>query len=142
MKRFIKENAKHNYISKKPKKQQLYLIFKLIMNRKRFQFNFKERMAVMMSEICFCFKKRKAYLWAQKNQNSYNRGVHKLTTDLDVNNIIERTKRADVVNSVNFNPAQRFLIQFNKGNVIHSDSESSAKEERLLFEKRNWKYFL
>ena len=64
----------------------------------------------MMTDIFFCFKKRKRYLLAKKNEKSYKHGVHKLTTDLDINNILERTKRADVVKSVNFNPAQRFLI--------------------------------
>ena len=33
MEQFVKENTKKHYISEKPKRQQLYFLYKLIMNR-------------------------------------------------------------------------------------------------------------
>ena len=36
MERFIKHGIRRPYISAKPKKQQLYFLYKLIMNRQKF----------------------------------------------------------------------------------------------------------
>ena len=36
MEKLIRYNIKHSYISSKPKKQQLYFLFKLILNRRSF----------------------------------------------------------------------------------------------------------
>ena len=58
MESFVKNGIKKPYISPKPKKQQLYFLYKLIMNRKKFQFNFTDRVLHRLDKVLCCFRKK------------------------------------------------------------------------------------
>ena len=59
MKDFIKEGIKGHYIDKAPKKGQLYFLYKLIMNRKKFIFTKPDRILDFLTRYFFCCCKRK-----------------------------------------------------------------------------------
>ena len=58
MESFIKENTKKHYISEKPKPQQLYFLYKLIMNRKKFSYALSDRLIVLCGNMFKCCKRR------------------------------------------------------------------------------------
>ena len=56
---FLKNNSGvWSYISKHPKKQQLYFLFKLILNRKSFRFHLSEQVMLWFSNLFCCCKKK------------------------------------------------------------------------------------
>ena len=57
MERFVKNGIKKPYISAKPKRQQLYFLYKLIMNRKMFQFKCGDRMLHKLGKLFCCCRK-------------------------------------------------------------------------------------
>ena len=70
MEKFVKTGIKKPYISGKPKKQQLYFLYKLIMNRKLFQFNFIDRQLDRFAKIFCCCRKKLIEKWCSKRFKS------------------------------------------------------------------------
>ena len=54
MRRFIEQNTKQHYISKKPKKQQLYFLFKLILNRTQFKTDWRDNLSLFYYKSLLC----------------------------------------------------------------------------------------
>ena len=97
MEKFVKTGIKKPYISVRPKKQQLYFLYKLIMNRKLFQFNFIDRRLHSIRKIFCCCRKKLMKKWCAKRFKStekktrlFKTGQRKLTQDLDIISLIER----------------------------------------------------
>ena len=98
MKRFIKRGIKQRYISKKPKSQQLYFIYKLMMNRKKFEYKPSERVYYWVSKLLCCFRKRfmergrcsKQFKLADKKKRLLESGKNLLADDLDILKLIRR----------------------------------------------------
>ena len=97
MEKFVKTGIKKPYISVKPKKQQLYFLYKLILNRKLFQFNFIDRQLHSIGKIFCCCRKKMIENWCSKRFKSaetrrklFKRGKRKLTQDLDIVTLIQR----------------------------------------------------
>ena len=92
MKNFIKEGIKGHYIDKAPRKGQLYFLYKLIMNRKRFKFTQADRFIQSFRFLFCCCKRRcpKRFSKAERRHQTFKIGQQKLTHDLDIVNLIKR----------------------------------------------------
>ena len=96
MERFVKNGIKKPYISAKPKRQQLYFLYKLIMNRKTFHYDFIDRFLHRFSYLFCCCRKRLFERWcskqlftkAEKRARQFQKGQRKLTRDLDIVTLI------------------------------------------------------
>ena len=118
MEQFIKDNTKRRYISEKPKPQQLYFLYKLIMNRKQFKYSLSDRLLIAIGKLCrcCCFHKRqqqycpRRYSLAEKHTMLYKRGKSKLNVDLDIVRLIQRNQMNDVNRQVLFTEHERFLL--------------------------------
>ena len=126
MEQFVKENTKKHYISEKPKPQQLYFLYKLIMNRKKFNYALTDRFIHSCGSIFRCCRSRcpRRYSMVEKHNKLFQRGKSKLTHDLDIVRLIQRDQMNDVNRQVLFTEHERFLLQFQRRNVIDSNSES------------------
>ena len=56
MKDFIKKGIKRHYIDNKPTRQQLYFLYKLILNRKSFSFSWSDFFKAMFAKMFCCCK--------------------------------------------------------------------------------------
>ena len=112
MEKFVKDNTKKRYISEKPKPQQLYFLYKLIMNRKKFQFSLSDRLLIAIGKLCRCCRKNcpRRYSLAEKHAMLYKRGKTKLNVDLDIVRLIQRNQMNDVNRQVLFTEHERFLL--------------------------------
>ena len=97
MKEFIKQGIKKDYISVKPKKQQLYFLYKLIMNREVFDYTYIDRSLNRISRLFCCCRKKLMKKWCSKRFKSaqnktrlFKTGQRKLTQDLDIISVIKR----------------------------------------------------
>ena len=87
----------HRYISMTPKRQQLYFLYKLIMNRKLFRYSFCDTIINRIGKFFCCCRKKVIKKWcsnrfkmAEKRKKLFERGKRKLTRDLDILTLIER----------------------------------------------------
>ena len=145
MENFIKDGINKNYISRKPKRQQLYFLYKLMMNRKRFEDSFKNRLFNCLVTPFFCCprkfdakKKQNKLSIAHRQEMMFQKGQRKLQHDLDIVRIIENQQLNDIHNQVFFDPNERFFLQWQRRNVIESNSDS-MQEQRQFQQKTNWK---
>ena len=92
-KAFIKENLTKHYISEKPKRQQLFFLFKLILNRRGFEFKFREMVLLEISKFLCCCKKRltstSRFKEAKSRERSFDKGNKRLTKDLDIVSLVK-----------------------------------------------------
>ena len=70
MEKFVKNGIKKPYISVKPKRQQLYFLYKLIVNRTLFQYNFLDRMLHQVGRVFCCCRKKLIENWCSKRFKS------------------------------------------------------------------------
>ena len=108
MEDFVKQNIKSHYISEKPKRQQLYFLYKIILNRQSFVYHFSDWIMFCLCRIrsfCSCNRQlqqtdgkkgitcRKACSYNQKlaerKHRTFRRGKEKLTRDLDIVKLIQ-----------------------------------------------------
>ena len=54
--------------------------------------------------------------------------------DLDIERMIDRNKKDDVNDQVLYTPDERFLLQYQRRNVIASSSESANENQQLTLE--------
>ena len=98
---FIKQGIKKHKIKETPLLGQLYFLFYLILNRKEFKFDFKDRMLHCINR---CFTKKcfsglrcpKRFQKAERRNQLFKRGKEKLTRDLDIVQLIKREQMHDV----------------------------------------------
>lgn len=96
MEKFIKQGIRRPYISEKPKRQQLYFLYKLILNRTMFSYDFMDRMLHRVSKFACCLRKRLLEKWcskhvfskAERRAEQFRRGKRKITKDLDIVTLI------------------------------------------------------
>ena len=149
MEKFIRHGIRRPYISAKPKKQQLYFLYKLIMNRKKFQFDFVDRTLNRLSFLFCCCRKKLLEKWcserlfstAEKRSRQFQKGQRKLTRDLDIVTLIQRQQMHDVSKQVLYKPAERFLLQYQRRNVIESNSDSTIENQKHK-QHYHWKNLL
>ena len=145
MEHFIKENIKGLYISEKPQRGKLYFLFNLMMNRTSFSFGWFDRALHRVSNILCCCRKTciskscsKRYQNAKKTHKLFEKGKKKLTRDLDIVKLIQHNQKNFINQQVIFNHDERFLLQFQRRNVIDPDTDS-AEDNIKENEKYSWK---
>ena len=75
---------------------------------------------------------------AEKRKKLFENGKSKLTRDLDILKLIERQQMHDVSKQTLYSATERFLLQFQRRNVIESDSESINDNQKVK-EQTDWK---
>ena len=104
MKKLLKDDEKEA-ISKKPKRQQLYKLFKLIINRKDFQYSYFHAFERYLR--CFRCKSRKS-LKAYRNGKDGMRHLYfkkaktKLKQDLDISGLLQVRYGFEILKSLLF----------------------------------------
>ena len=105
MKLFIKKGIKSKYISKKPKKQQLYYLYKLILNRRSFTYRWAETLLLWSRKLfCCCSKKciekrcKKSFKTAEKKEKFFKKGKDNLKNDLDIVRLVSSIQNQSVIN--------------------------------------------
>lgn len=143
MELFVKTNIQKHYISEKPKPQQLYFLYKLVLNRKKFNYELSERLLIMCGKMFRCCRRRcpGRYSIAEKHALLYKRGKSKLNTDLDIVRLIQRNQMNDVNRQVLFTEQERFLLQFQRRNVIDT-TDGSNNENFNYNQKRQWRFLV
>ena len=109
-------------ISERPKRQQLYYIFHMIINQRKFSYNtFNAIRYFLCCRVC----RNKSSLNKIKSgkQDLYlDRGTDKLSRDLDIVNILDMVKGYHVMKQVLFSQDDRFLLKLQRRDMIHSSS--------------------
>jgi len=100
-----------NLISERPKRQQLFYIFHLILNQRQFSYNTFN--AVRYYLACLhCRKKSSIRSSSIAKQDFYlNKGIDKLSKNLDIVNLIDMMKGYHVMKQVLFSQEDRFLLR-------------------------------
>ena len=75
---------------------------------------------------------------AENKRKLFEKGKRKLTRDLDIITLIERQQMHDVNKQALYNSTERFLLQYQRRNVIESNSDSMT-EIRKFNEQTDWK---
>jgi len=88
---------------------------------------------------CFLRKERKVKKEASHEERKvhlYKKGEEKILRELDCVNIMTKLRQLDLLTSLFLNPKQRFLLNFQKKNLIkaHYSNESSQSSEEEGFE--------
>ena len=117
-------------IGVKPKKQQLFSIYHLIMNQKSFAYKSCQAFVYLFS----CFECRSKQSVKQKMRSDFylNKGIKKLEKHLDVSEMIWRSQMSEVVGSILFDEDQQFFINFQKAGVLTSGSNNESADEEML----------
>ena len=123
MKKFIKDGTKENKISEKPTRQQLYFLYKLIMNRVHVQISCFDIFKYRLAKLCLCCKslqKSKSFKTNLKRLKVFKRGQKKLANDLDLVKLIHTNMENAVNRSVS-------LIMMRDSFSRSKDAESSCQ---------------
>ena len=113
------------------------------MNRKKFQYSLSDRLLIAIGKLCKCCRKncQKRYSLAEKHAMLYKRGKTKLNVDLDIVRLIQRNQMNDVNRQVLFTEHERFLLSFQRRNVIDTNSDS-MRENFNYNQTHYWKYLV
>ena len=112
-------------ISAKPKRQHLYYIYHLIVNQTMFRY---ATWSTLQSYLrCFVCRSQKSLrkIKSARNDLYLGQGLRKLERDLDIVNLIDLIKGYRVMRKVLFNHDQRFLMKFQKQDVLNSDDSNN-----------------
>lgn len=98
-------------ISHRPKRQQLFYIFHLILNQRRFSYNTCYAIRYFFSCLACRGKRSLKNLKRAKQDVFLDRGIEKLSRDLDIVNLLDMVKGYHVMKQVLFSEDDRFLLQ-------------------------------
>ena len=115
MREFIKRGAHQKKISDRPTKQQLYFLYKLIVNRTKIEYSLSDSIRYLLGKICVCCRRCKKSARFQKSKSNvkvFQEGKSKLKRDLDIVKLIQRSLESKVNSQVHYNPEERFLLGF------------------------------
>ena len=122
MKRLLKE-SEQTAISKHPKRQQLYKLYKLIVNRKKFQYyafhGFEEYFR------CLCFKSKsslKRHGKVGKRHLYFRKATERLNHDLDISGMLQVRHGFEILKSILFDEEDHILQSFQRRLVIDSET--------------------
>ena len=99
MKKFIRKGVKDFHYSDKPTRQQLYYLYKLIINRRPFSYSWGDWLRSCLIKSCLCCKLKKStnkFMQAYENDKIYQRGKEKLHQDLDIVKLIQRAMKSEM----------------------------------------------
>ena len=126
-KRKVKEQRR-KLISEKPKKQQLYCIFALILNQKRLVYTTCN--ALMYYLRCYKCRKQGNLKTSRLGKMDYflNKGIKKLSHDLDITNILDIIKGSRIMRYLVLNKDDHFLLKNQREYMIDSSDESENED--------------
>ena len=133
MKKFIKQGIKRGYVSTKPHRQQLYYIYKLIVNRYKFKYTAQDFVRNFIDKLCCCCKLKnssKSFKQAAIRGKQFERGQKKIKEDLDIIKLIQNNVARVVNQQVLYDADERYLLKFQKRNCINSNSESQLENSQ------------
>ena len=127
MKMILKNKVKQD-ISKYPKRQQLYYVYRTIINRRNFEYTLKNLFSYFF--LCRnCSKREKLWRGPAKRDLYLNRAIVKLNKDMGVMDLLFRAHIVKEMQQILFNKSDRMLMQMQKRRVI--DSATTSSEEHL-----------
>ena len=125
MKKLLKD-SEHMAISKKPKRQQLYKLYELIVNRKWLQYT----MFHVFEEYfrCLCLKSKRSLkdpaIYSNSKRHLYfKKAMLKLKHDLDIAGLLQNRYGLEIIKSILFDDEDLKLLSFQKRLVINSDTD-------------------
>ena len=132
----IRENLKKP-LSRKPKRQQLYYLYRIIMNRRKFHYTLKHVFKYYFKCIWCRSNKAIRQLNDGKRDLYYGRAERKLAKDLDVITLLQMIQSAEIVQSILFDKNARQLLQFQRKKVVtaSSDVASDPFDERMRLDR-------
>ena len=95
---------------KGPSRQQLFLIYHLIMNQKTFVYGHCKALAYYL-KFTWC-RNRASLKYRARNESLLNAGIAKMGQKLDVINLVKRSNDSTLIKKVTLNSAERFLLEF------------------------------
>ena len=121
----MKKKAKQD-ISTKPKRQQLFYIYKRIMNRRNFEYSLRHILNYFIS--CRQCKKNESLREGASKRDLYlNRAIVKLKNDMSVTKLLSRAQVMQEMHQILFNPSDRMLMKLQKRGVVSSNTESAEE---------------
>ena len=116
-------------ISYKPRRQQLYYIFHIILNQRRLSYN--TCLALGYYFKCRkCRKERSLKERSSSKQDFYlNQGIKKLNRDLDIINLLEMIQIYRVMKMTVFSQDDRFFLRAQRRDMIYT-SESEEDQQQ------------
>ena len=121
MKDLIRD-ASNRPISKRPKRQQLYFIYKMIMNRRNFEYSLR-------NALRYYFNCRSSSSLNKKNKDKrdlyLNKGINKLKDDLDIVQLLKLIQNFGQSQHALFDDNEVKLMALQRRQVISSNSENS-----------------
>lgn len=133
MKDFIKRGKSKKIINEQPTRQQLYFLYKLIVNRSKIQYSLRDTFRYLIGNLNCCCKaaKRSArYKEAAHNVQVFKKGREKLNHDLDIVKVIHRSMANDIFFQTLNNYEQRYLLNFQRKRIIFTSSDSMDENHR------------
>ena len=139
---FMQDLRQHRskLISHRPKRQQLYYIYHMILNQRRLSYN--TILAVWYYFRCFtCRKRTRAKKTKSSRKDFYlDKGIEKLERDLDIVNLLDIVKGYHVMKQVLFSQDDRFLLQLQRRDMIYSSETAEEEmEQKMLAEESGLK---
>merc|ERR1719464_866256 len=108
MKKLIKAKATQD-ISNYPKRQQLYYIYRTIMNRRNFEYTFRHLLKYFL--YCRnCKKNNSLKSGAAKRDLYLNRAIVKLRDDRSITKLLSRAQIVEEMQEILFNKSDRMLM--------------------------------
>ena len=109
-------------ISHKPKRQQLYYIFHLILNQSRFTYNTCYALGYYLR--CYNCRRLKTLkrIKGAKKDVQLEKGGEMLSRDLDIVNLLEMIKYIHLMSSVLLSQDDRFFLQLQHRDMICTDT--------------------
>ena len=123
MKQTLKEKSLQN-IGSTPKRQQLFYIYRLIMNRRNFEYSLKH----LFKYFCLCRSLRRNDKLRQgpaKRDLYLNRAIVKLKKDMSIVKLLNRAQIVEEMHQILFNKSDRMLMEMQKRRVVSSNSSVS-----------------
>ena len=115
---------KKRLISLKPKKQQLFAIYHLILNQRNFVYQSCKAFTYQLT--CLDCRSKRSIKRRDRTDYQLDKGIEKLEQHLDVTKLIKRAQIVKVIENVLFNQDEKFLLNYQKCDVIDYDSSSSS----------------
>ena len=107
----LKKQAK-TLISQRPKRQQLFYLFHLILNQRKFSYHDCNALTYFLR--CFCLRKQSSLkkLASAKQDVLLNKGTEKLERDLDIVELLDIIHGFRVMKKTLFTKDERYLMHF------------------------------
>ena len=120
----VKEQRK-KLLSEKPKKQQLYWIYALILNQRRLVYSTCNVLLYYLR--CYNCRKKSSLKKNKSSKKEYflNQGIKKLNQDLDIVSMLDLLNGAKVMRYLILTREDQFLLKNQRAKVIDSSEDSN-----------------